>query len=1171
MSKDNIVRVTKGSPCPICDHTSWCSVFADGGAAICMRIESDRPTKNGGWIHRLGEQTSPITPKPVLIAPTEQQKASPGVLDTVYRDLLGLLPLKSMHRENLHHRGLSDEQIQRLGYKSLPVNRISIERDMAQRYDAKLLTVPGFYVSQRGNIRLSGRDGFLVPCRDVEDRIIGAQVRVSGAIVGGKYRWLSAPEAQRKRGGVSSGAPIHVAKVDGSSRVWITEGILKADIASLNLGETVLGVAGVTSWKHEELNHILDTLGPSEVAIAFDADLERKKQVRQARMKLAKAVAAMGYRVQIATWPEVQGKGIDDMLAAGHTPNLEQFRAAPDLKQLPQPVNREMKGCSKEDGTKRVKLIEKPNITTEPVQTVDIGAIRQDMDEDMREFMTTGTDARLYRATQGLGKTTTARMVADELWKEGVLRPVLAQPRHRLIGESLPFPWRHLQPRKPLPGVSTDEQPQLCILHEQAQALGNRRWNVTRELCMTDCPIGSSIGGIGKCPYFQQYQETLPLAMVHETLFIPTFCESIFRNGELPLNGITRQAVVLDEPDPSKWIETVNITTTELSKAIARCRDKGMRKLLEVLRGGLESIAQMRIDESKPSEGIGFKFMGTNAMSRLVKCAGGIDAFTQLLQRAQAADEEATATVLVSFDALLGETDKAWTVRIGDEVKHVPKSLSDVVDSETLRVVKWYAEANSLIVLSETPDELTDIPLNFQSDLLRVLQREFELYQTDQPYNSQLTLTRANLPLVRLNLRRSIEVPKNTPVLLLDGQGDAKLLSMLLKRDVSTWDEAPTPDADILQILDGAYGKQSLWNGKAKEPTSSFWRLWDKVVKPLVNTTPAGTLIVTWKVIADHLRGMQEDGELNATIAIEHYGNAEGSNEYENRQQVILLGTPQVSPSDLEEMAQGLFVDEVPISLEVEVVWKPYRYLDTDGSGYQAQVRQYVDERVELLARMSRENELVQCAHRIRPMLTPGKHIVLLTNLPVEELPPTRLATVDELAEEFGTMPTTENGLTFEYVEALAKDLAAEIEGCSLNRLRTRINTEVYRSHYKDISYSDDEKPQCSRDFIPDLRLYRWLTLIAKKNGWQRSRVTVKRNENGGGATSIVVHHAGPIDLEAIRDAYIAELDLKPGESVEIESHPITDAEYQQVLKEEQESQGVFGLGLSDWGLEVSP
>ena len=48
-------------------------------------------------------------------------------------------------------------------------------------------------------------------------------------------------------------------------------------------------------------------------------------------------------------------------------------------------------------------------------------------------------------------------------------------------------------------------------------------------------------------------------------------------------------------------------------------------------------------------------------------------------------------------------------------------------------------------------------------------------------------------------------------------------------------------------------------------------------------------------------------------------------------------------------------------------------------------------------------------------------------------------------------MPTTENGLTFERVEALAKDLAAEIEGCSLNRLRTRINAEDYHSHSKDI------------------------------------------------------------------------------------------------------------------------
>ena len=43
-------RVTKQQPCPVCKKPDWCRVFADGWAE-CMRVQSDRPAKSGGWMH----------------------------------------------------------------------------------------------------------------------------------------------------------------------------------------------------------------------------------------------------------------------------------------------------------------------------------------------------------------------------------------------------------------------------------------------------------------------------------------------------------------------------------------------------------------------------------------------------------------------------------------------------------------------------------------------------------------------------------------------------------------------------------------------------------------------------------------------------------------------------------------------------------------------------------------------------------------------------------------------------------------------------------------------------------------------------------------------------------------------------------------------------------------
>lgn len=71
--QDKMVRVSRKAPCPICKKTDWCGVSPDGAVAICMRVQSDRPTKNGGWLHRLKDAppSRPVmrTPPPVRSRP----------------------------------------------------------------------------------------------------------------------------------------------------------------------------------------------------------------------------------------------------------------------------------------------------------------------------------------------------------------------------------------------------------------------------------------------------------------------------------------------------------------------------------------------------------------------------------------------------------------------------------------------------------------------------------------------------------------------------------------------------------------------------------------------------------------------------------------------------------------------------------------------------------------------------------------------------------------------------------------------------------------------------------------------------------------------------------------------------------------------------------------------
>jgi hypothetical protein len=49
-------RVSKCSPCPICQKPDWCVVSGDGEVALCQRVESARRCGEGGWLHRLKDR-----------------------------------------------------------------------------------------------------------------------------------------------------------------------------------------------------------------------------------------------------------------------------------------------------------------------------------------------------------------------------------------------------------------------------------------------------------------------------------------------------------------------------------------------------------------------------------------------------------------------------------------------------------------------------------------------------------------------------------------------------------------------------------------------------------------------------------------------------------------------------------------------------------------------------------------------------------------------------------------------------------------------------------------------------------------------------------------------------------------------------------------------------------
>jgi conjugative relaxase-like TrwC/TraI family protein len=327
-----LVRVNRRRKCPICDKPSWCSVTEDGTKAICMRVKSEHETRNGGYLHIVEDSVGTERVMAVTVEVKQHTRAEIEGRDAIHHELLGALTLMARDHKNLVKRGLDEAAITRGGYKSVP-SSISVHDVSARFKDRDMAGIPGFY-KQDGSWKLNVNDwhaGFLVPVRDIGDRIEGFQIRRAEVKTDEpRYVWLS---SSNKNDGASSGAPAHFRNPDRvrqTGQVIITEGALKGDTAAHLLGNRhcVIALAGVGSFR-EDFGRWLRELMPDlrQAVIAFDADAAIKPEVQHQLERLCESLRGAGLDVRELRWEQRQGKGIDDYLLndPGRRSGVEDF------------------------------------------------------------------------------------------------------------------------------------------------------------------------------------------------------------------------------------------------------------------------------------------------------------------------------------------------------------------------------------------------------------------------------------------------------------------------------------------------------------------------------------------------------------------------------------------------------------------------------------------------------------------------------------------------------------------------------------------------------------------------------------------------------------------------------------------------------------------------------
>ena len=256
----------------------------------------------------------------------EAEKADIKTLHKCYSAMLSILTLNPSHKRNLLERGLSEEQIRINMYRSVPRGEYDHIVYRLLEQNLNLIGVPGFYVSDEGEIKINLHQctiGFFVPVFDECGYIQGMQIRLDSPFESKrKYIWLSSSE---KNGGCSSGSPVQISgNIFDSEVIYVTEGPLKGQIAHHLCGKTFLAVAGVNQQK--ELDSLFLRIRNegkcSTIVDAFDMDDDKNEHVLRGHRNLAWLAVKYGFSPKRVTWDR-RYKGIDDYLLAVRTAKEE--------------------------------------------------------------------------------------------------------------------------------------------------------------------------------------------------------------------------------------------------------------------------------------------------------------------------------------------------------------------------------------------------------------------------------------------------------------------------------------------------------------------------------------------------------------------------------------------------------------------------------------------------------------------------------------------------------------------------------------------------------------------------------------------------------------------------------------------------------------------------------